>query len=193
MKYIGNCKDWVQDAWIERILSTDGDISPIHQPQNQQGELPAQQELYKNFCNAGFDKRNFYTNMYTQDKTENILDLNVEPPEVIDMTGRVWRWWFIKILPGQLAHWHFDPHTVYCKNAERYWIAFQDYEPGHIFTWEGGNLLSNYVKGDVYKFDRATMMHGVANIGMTPKYSLQCTVHEPNEDAPYDKKYYSFD
>jgi len=191
MKYIGNCKEWIQPEWINTILETDGNITPIHQPQNQSGDLPEQQELYKNFCDAGFDKRKFYTNMYTENKTAGFLNFKVDPPKLIDMTGKVWRWWFIKTMPGQLAHWHFDPHTAFCKNSERYWIALQDYMPGHIFTWEGGNIMTNYVAGDIFKFDYAMMMHGIANISMVPRYTFQCTVHEPNEGEYYNKKYYT--
>jgi len=191
MKYIGNCKEWIQPWWIERILSTDGDISPLHQPQNQNGELPEQKELYKNFCSAGFDKRKFCVNMYTQNKTTDILDFKVEAPELIDMTGKVWRWWFIKTMPGQLSHWHFDPHTVYYKDSERYWIALHDYEPGQIFTWKGGKLLTDFVAGDIFRFDQPHMMHGTANISMNPRYSFQCTVHKPEKVNLYNKKYYT--
>jgi hypothetical protein len=190
MKYIGNCKEWIQPEWIDRILNTDGDVSPLHQPHNQIGELPEQKELYANFCRAGYDKRNFYVNMYSGGKTKDVLDFNVQPPDLIDMTGKVWHWWFIKTMPGQLSHWHFDPHTVFCKNAERYCIALHDYEPGQIFTWEGGHLHTNFVAGDVFKFDYPHIMHGTANISMSPRYNFQCTVYEPGTIDNYDKKFY---
>lgn len=190
MKYIGNCKEWIHPDWIKRILETDGDICPLHQPSNQQGELPEQKELYKNFCSAGFDKRNFYVNMYTGGKTNDFSDFDVQPPKLINMDGKIWHWWFIKTMPGQLSHWHFDPHTVYYKNSERYWIALHDYQPGQIFTWKGGKLLTDFVAGDVFKFDEPHMMHGTANISMSPRYSFQCTVYEPEEVSSYKKTNY---
>jgi hypothetical protein len=189
MKYIGNYKEWVNPEWIERIKNSVGDECSIHQAANQQGDLPEQQELYRNFCKFGYDKKHFYVNMFTGGITKDILDFKVDPLPFINMEGKEWHWWFIKTLPGQLSHWHFDPHTVLHKNAERYWVALHDYQPGQIFIWEGGNLLTDFKLGDVFKFDYAAMMHGTANISFTPRYSFQCTVYDI-EDRVHKNKFY---
>jgi hypothetical protein len=188
MKYLGNVKNWIDQRWIDRILTTPGDPVPIHQPLNQQGSHPKQIELYDNFCKAGFDKRHFYVNMYTGGRTKDILDLEVPVPPIINVEGKIFHWWFIKTMPGQLSHWHFDPHCILHKTAERYWVALHDYVPGQIFVWEGGNILTDFVAGDVYQFDYAALMHGTANISMTPRYSYQLTVYDADDRV--EKKHF---
>lgn len=189
MKYIGNCKDWIEQEWIDRIMTTNGDPCPIHQPANQIGDHKKQIELYNNFVTAGWQDKDFVVNMYTQGITKEVLDLDITVPPIIPIEGRNYHWWFVKMNPGQVTHWHFDPHTIKHTTAVRYWMALQDYEPGHVFIWENGGFLDDYKAGDIYCFDFADLYHSVLNLGMIPKISFQMTVHEFGDEVHKEKFY----
>ena len=75
MKYIGNYKEWINPALIDRILSTPGDPTLLNQPKNWVGH-PAHEAWYKDFCKAGYNKLNFYSNMYMS-LTEDIKDFKI--------------------------------------------------------------------------------------------------------------------
>lgn len=192
MKYIGNCREWIKQEWVDRILNTDGDPCPLHQPENQQGSLEKQKILYSNFLKGGWNELNFVVNMYTPNKTSDLKGLDVTMPPLITTEGMNFHWWFVKTNPGQLTHWHYDPHTVMHSTAKRYWVAMQDYEPGHVFIWENGGFLSEYKSGDVYEFSEADLYHGVVNMGLTPRFTFQATVYEFGDEVP-KAKYYEVD
>jgi len=178
MKYIGNYKEWINPALIDRILSTPGDPTLLNQPKNWIGH-PAHEAWYKDFCNAGYDKLNFYSNMYMS-LTKDIEDFKITPP--IELDDKEWNWWFIKFLPGSVACMHYDPHTKLQKTATRYWMAMMDYQPGHVFVYEGGQMMKNYKAGDLYSFDHADLMHGVTNLSMTPRLTFQFTTFEKGDE-----------
>ena len=84
---------------------------------------------------------------------------------------------------------HYDPHTKLQKTATRYWMAMMDYQPGHVFVYEGGNMMKNYKAGDLYSFDHADLMHGVTNLSMTPRLTFQFTTFEKG-DKHIKKQFY---
>jgi hypothetical protein len=178
MKYLGNYRDWIQPGLLDRILSTQGDPTLLNQPLTWRGN-PNHEAWYKEFCSAGYDKRNFYSNMYNE-KTEDIKDFTIVPPIPVE-EGKNFNWWFIKFLPGSVACMHYDPHTKIQKTAERYWMAMMDYHPGHLFVYEGGGMMKNYKAGDLWKFDNADLMHGVTNLSMIPRVTFQFTTYYPND------------
>lgn len=185
MKYLGNFKEWIQPGLLERIVSTSGDPTLLNQPLTWVGH-PEHEAWYKTFCEAGYDKRSFYSNMYNE-KTADIKDFNITPP--IDIGDKDWSWWFIKFLPGSVACMHYDPHTKIYQTAKRYWMAMMDYHPGHVIVYEGGNMMTNYKAGDLWEWDNADLLHGVVNLSMIPRATFQFTTTERGDY--HDKvKYY---
>jgi hypothetical protein len=53
----------------------------------------------------------------------------------------------------------------------------QDYKPGHVFIYEN-QLFSNYKKGDVFLFESPESIHAAANVGFSPKLTLQVSCVE---------------
>lgn len=187
MKYLGNFKEWIQPGLLERLVETQGDPTLLNQPKTWEGH-PEHEAWYKTFCKAGYDKRNFYSNMYNEE-TEDIKDFTITPP--IDIGNCDWTWWFIKFLPGSVACMHYDPHTKIYRTAKRYWMAMMDYQPGHVVVSEGGHMMTNYKAGDLWTWDKADLMHGVVNISMNPRITFQFTTTERGDE--YNKPMYYID
>jgi hypothetical protein len=79
--------------------------------------------------------------------------------------------------PGDFMPMHVDPHTLYQPGSQRYWIAFQDWQPGHIMMYED-RVITNYKKGDIYSYEDANALHGAANIGYVPRIVLQVSTYD---------------
>jgi hypothetical protein len=178
MTFLGNYRDWINTSLLETIISTQGDPTLLNQPKTWT-DHPDHIKWYDTFCKAGYNTRNFYSNMYTK-MTEDIRNYEITPP--IDIGDKKWDWWFIKFLPGSVACMHYDPHTKIQETATRYWMAMMDYQPGHIFIYENKNMLTNYRAGDLYKFDRADLIHGVTNLSMSPRVTFQFTTFDPGNE-----------
>jgi hypothetical protein len=88
-------------------------------------------------------------------------------------------WWGIKMKPGNFMPVHRDPHTMdpvyhHCK---RYWMALQDWEPGHIFMYDR-EVLVDYKKGDVFAYPDAQEIHCACNIGNTTRLTFHFTTYD---------------
>lgn len=189
MKYLGNYATWIQPNLVEKIISTKGNPTLLNQPKTWTGH-PEHESWYESFCQAGYDKKNFYSNMYTK-MTEDIQEFTITPP--IDLGNRNWDWWFIKFLPGSVACMHYDPHTKIQSTAQRHWMAMMDYQPGHVFVSENGHMLSDYKAGDLWTFDHADLMHGVVNLSMHPRLTFQFTTFESGDEHKKKAFYYDQD
>jgi len=165
MKFIGNYKEWIQDQWIDEILSSRGTGRPG------EGKTPDSKEEeieYQKARDAGYNDKSIYFWMFDK----NNVTFKINPPFIISK----YHWWITKMLPGNFMPMHIDPHTLYEKNSQRYWIPFQDWEPGHIFLYKD-KVITDYKAGDVYIYDEAEALHGAANIGYTPRIVLQLSTH----------------
>jgi hypothetical protein len=87
-------------------------------------------------------------------------------------------WWGIKMNPGNFMPIHRDPHTYDPEfyDVKRYWMALQDWEPGHIFMYED-QVLVNYSKGDVYSYIDPQAIHCACNIGNNPRLSFHFSTY----------------
>ena len=165
MKFIGNYKEWIQDQWIDEILSSRGTGRPG------EGKTPDSKEEeieYQKARDAGYNDKSIYFWMFDK----NNVTFEINPPFILSK----YHWWITKMLPGNFMPMHIDPHTLYEKNSQRYWIPFQDWEPGHIFLYKD-KVITDYKAGDVYIYDEAEALHGAANIGYTPRIVLQLSTH----------------
>ena len=166
MQYIGNYKSWINPIWIEEILNNTGIGRPA---EGQQPNTTEMEEEYRKAKNAGYLDDTVYFWMF--DKSNTTFD--IAPPFI----NSSFHWWITKMLPGNLMPMHKDPHTLYEKNSQRYWIPLLDWEPGHIFMYED-QVITNYQAGDVWKYAEAGALHGAANIGFLPRIILQVSTHE---------------
>jgi hypothetical protein len=161
MNYIGNFSNWIQDTWIQEILSSIGQARPRDWPP----AFVIETAEYKRAQEAGYDLSAVNWWVYE----EKDVSFKITPPWV---TGR-YHWWITKLTPGQYMPMHTDPHT-HESDCVRYWIPFQDYVPGHIFVYKD-QMMFNYKRGDVYSYHDSQDLHGAANIGHSARIVLQVT------------------
>jgi len=175
MKFIGNYKSWIVEQKIMEYLtdcqweissfsSAVGKLSghPVLEKIRKQAE-PWYIDSKKSFSMLGPcspEMKKFTFNLPTLPEKRNKLD-----------------WWFIKLNPGEFQCMHVDAHTLDVKNLVRYTIFLQDWEPGHIFVLDD-NYVSNYKAGDAYEWSDPLSIHGPANIGFNPRYTLQITMND---------------
>jgi len=159
MKYIGNYKDWIDPKWMDIILNTDG--QPM--PKEWEAETEAEDVELSNVRNAGYNMNSINWWFYFK----HHLNVDINPPWCKNES----MYWFAKMNPGQFVPLHRDPVTF---PAKRYWMAMQDFEPGHVFIYgDDGNMIKDYKMGDVFEFNVSDMLHGAANISFSPRVVLQ--------------------
>jgi len=157
MKFVKNIG--IHQETLDYIISTTG----IRKP-----ELPIkdyQLKDYSKWVDAGYDLNRIGWEFYTGDSFNWTVPLPFE--------GNI-SWWFSKLNPGDIFPMHVDTYNE-TVNVKRYWVAYTDYQPGHIFTYDN-ILLTDYKAGDMFEFTDPTMNHGACNIGFTPKISLQISI-----------------
>lgn len=157
--------DWI-DTVVNEVLSKTGTLRP------QQGGKPAGAEgdrEWQRAIDSGYNPTDVYFQMFDES------NLIARIPN-FHTCGRQRHWWLTKMMPGNFMPMHVDPHTEQQDNADRFWIPLQDWQPGHIFMYEN-IVVTDYKKGDIYKYTDSTALHGAANIGFTPRIVLQITLH----------------
>jgi hypothetical protein len=168
MELIGNYADWIPLALMDHIKSQDGDTVPVWQPDRWKGHPMLDEARERARPGYSNNKHNFQQFNST---TEGMID--IELPTIPNDSRRMF-WWVVKLYPGQMQTMHFDPHLLSESNPGRYTMFLEDWQPGHIFTWED-KMLSNYKAGDLYRWSDPMCYHGVVNIGYEPRYTLQIT------------------
>jgi hypothetical protein len=161
MLYKGNFTEIFEPEALEFIINNQGDIRP------QTTIADYQSENFRQWKSAGFDMNKIRWEVFSGD-TPN-FNFSVSLP----FRGNI-KWWFAKLNPGDMFPLHLDTFPEN-ENVRRYWIACQDYSPGHIFAYDD-KILTGYKAGDTFMFDHNTVLHGSANIGFIPKISLQVAV-----------------
>lgn len=165
---IGNYADYIQQDWLDFIKSNQGIAKP-----NEQKTVESQEEQgqFDKLIKAGYDPTAIYHYVFH----EGNFTLNIPQPPW-DTTSN-YKWWFTKMLPGNFMPMHLDAHVLHLPNSKRYWVALQDWEPGHIFMYED-IVITDYKMGDVYVYDDQAALHGAANIGYNPRYILQISTYD---------------
>jgi hypothetical protein len=173
MELIKNYASWITPEFLEFIHTHDGDTMPVWQPDKWKGHplLDAAREKTR----TGYAHRNHDFQQFNP-ATDDMKHYNLQLP-VIPEDDRSQLWWIVKLYPGQMQPMHFDPHLLECVNPKRYTMFLQDWQPGHIFTWDN-QYISNYKAGDLFKWYDPMMYHGVVNIGHETRYTLQITTHD---------------
>jgi hypothetical protein len=166
MIYKGNYSSWIQDKWINYLLNNDGSPRPKTRSENPDSEE------FRIATVAGYDLNNIYWYHYTS--SNKTFPISLEIPFENERSNI---WWFIKMNPGMFMPMHRDPHTEEEINCRRYWMALQDYEPGHIFIYNK-ELIVDYKKGDIYMYDDSRELHGACNIGYTPRLVFNFSTYD---------------
>lgn len=162
MKYIGNCDEWIEDDFVKLLLTPNfGQKTPSI---SEHFEDPQ----YQYWINQGFPSDRISFTFIFQDH----FDHNITLPKQF---GDTKEWWFSRLDPGDIVPWHADKFKYDESNIERYWIAMQDYIPGHIFLYENKPFV-DYKKGDIFLFNNPTAYHGAGNLSFIPKLSLQVAI-----------------
>jgi hypothetical protein len=167
MHYIGNYKDWIDKNWVTEVLGSRGDGRPA---EGQKPDSPEMDQEYSKAKSAGYKDDEIYFWMFDK---KNVSFEITQPPWI---TGS-FHWWITKMFPGNFMPVHTDPHTQYQKNSKRYWMPWQDYQPGHLFLYKD-LVITNYKAGDVYVYEDSSAIHGAANIGHTPRIVLQISTYD---------------
>lgn len=172
MELIKNYADWITPEFMEFISTNDGDTVPVWQPDRWKGHPMLDEARERARFGYSNNKHNFQQfNM----KSKDMANVVFEPPVIEE--GRKVSWWIIKLLPGQMQAMHFDPILIELKNPTRYTLFLQDWQPGHIYTWDD-QMIANYKAGDLYRWTDPMCYHGCVNIGYETRYTLQITIHD---------------
>lgn len=165
MEFVGNYKSWIKQEWIDYLLMHDG----IKRPGS--GNNPDAPE-FKQALDAGYDLTQTYWHHYTNISCtfDVLLPIDIGPNLAHEL-------WFIKLMPGQFLPVHRD--IISNGFNTRYWMAMQDYEPGHIFICDKF-LLTDYKAGDLWKYKDASALHCACNIGYSPRLTFQFTTYDSN-------------
>ena len=166
MIYLGNFSTWIKQEYIDFMLSNDGTPRPSG------GRNPNSEE-FKKAQDHGYDLTKTYWYIYESDTFPfEIKSPIITEDEII--------WWGIKMNPGNFMPIHRDPHTYDPANfmVKRFWMALQDWEPGHIFMYED-QVLVNYKKGDIYSYPNPQAIHCACNIGNSPRLTFHFSTYQP--------------
>jgi hypothetical protein len=158
MIYVKNIKSYISDELIQHMLTHDGARKPDE-------VSDYQKPILDKWISSGIDTSKVGWEFFNSDNLVENLDL--------PFVGNV-RWWFSKLNPGDMFPLHLDTYPEQAQ-IERYWVACQDHQSGHVFM-SGDTVLQNYSAGDVFKFESTDTWHGACNLGFTPKISLQILV-----------------
>jgi hypothetical protein len=165
MKFVGNYKHWITKEVVDFLLNNDGT------PRPNGGENPDCEE-FKLAPQVGYDMTKTWWYFYNQKN----MPFDLVPPIETDKSVI---WWFIKMLPGNYMPMHRDPHVEHndIGNPKRYWMALQDYEPGHVFIYKD-TMLTNYKAGDLWEYEDANELHGACNISYIPRLTFLFTIYD---------------
>jgi hypothetical protein len=141
MELIGNYIEYIDESWIEHINNHHGVYIPLDLPKH---KVP--------IVTTGFwDTTKIYGIIYDWE------DINTPKLTQPPWTDEKFFYWFMKYQPGMICPVHVDNSPYNSKTDSRYTVynryvmLLQDYIEGHIFVYNN-KLITNYVKGDVYKY-----------------------------------------
>jgi hypothetical protein len=165
MQLVGNCLEKIPLQVVEKIKKTQGDV----RPSKIEFDQSYKKESFQKWIDAGYDLEKIKWSLYYAEHLDNMFS----PDGIVE---NITHWWFVKLDPGNIFPYHKDVFGNERK-VKRYWVACEDYKPGHIFSY-GTEVLTGYRAGDIFTLDAENIYHGAANIGFEPKISLQISALE---------------
>lgn len=173
MEYIGNYAEWITPSLMEHLKTSNGDTTPVWQPDRWQGHPLLDQ--YREMARPGYSHKAHDFQQFNEG-SKDMSNFAISLPD-LPKQRKLCFWWFVKLLPGQMQAMHIDPHLVEVKDPVRYTMFLEDFQPGHIFVYDD-KMISNYKAGDVFEWSDPMIVHGVVNIGYNTRYTLQITMHD---------------
>lgn len=165
MIHVGNYADWINQELIDFMMSNDGTARPGGGPN-------PDSEEFRKASEHGYDLTQTYWYIYEPHTLPFKITLPFDDREDF-------LWWGIKMKPGNFMPVHRDPHTMDPEyhQCKRYWMALQDWEPGHIFMYKN-EVLVDYKKGDVFAYPDAQEIHCACNIGNTTRLTFHFSTYD---------------
>lgn len=160
IKRLGNYKELIEGNFLQVIKEAPG----LRRPGDFGPESITKDKIASMWNDAGYDFNKIGWWIYFEKFFESKPNFPVEW-NVID-------WWFVKLSPGDLFPMHIDAFEGDPPNIKRWWMACEDYQPGHVFIYEG-KMLDEYRAGDLFEFNNPHAWHAAANLSFVPKISLQ--------------------
>jgi hypothetical protein len=191
MNYINNQKEYITPELMQILKNKKGDQVPIWDPERGHGHSLLEDITKKGLSWFGETIPNQTFTIFNFN-SEDMKDYNFVLPKLPKIGKNVF-WWFVRLNPGELQLMHYDMHVLgvfhqdnkfskvakvsSVSNIVRYTMFLQDWQPGHIFVYDD-KTISNYKAGDVFEWSDPELLHGVANLSFTPRYTLQITSHD---------------
>lgn len=190
MQYIGNQKEWITNDLLKLLADSNGDNVPLWTPDRWGGHplLDKMNDEGKAYFKDYIPDQHFHIFRSTSKDLEGYKFVLPELPVV----KKHLVWWFVKLNPGEMQLMHYDMHvlgsihsdsefnnvsnTTEVNQPVRYTMYLQDWQPGHAFI-HYDKTISHYKAGDIYEWSQADLLHGVANLSLTPRFTLQITMH----------------
>lgn len=161
MKLVHNISDWIPPWLINYLLDpAAGQSSPTINK-----EWKSSSSIAEFWTSNGYDLKKIHLRFFNEEDIPKRLLLP-------DFFNNPIEYWFSKLDIGTVFPLHRDTYKYDHDSIDRYWIALEDWQPGHIFQC-GSTVLCNYSKGDVFLFDSPKELHGAANFGLQAKISMQ--------------------
>lgn len=157
LKLICNIQNQIEPQWIDRILTSTGDLRPggeTAEASRAQAAAIAQNAVY-----PGAQWRFYY---------HTHLDCEAQPFDIPGVGS--YRWWFVRLDPGCVFPTHVD--TFDHPQQRRLWVPCTAAQQGHVFQI-AGQYVTNFAVGDVWEFADPLLPHGSANFSAVPKITLQ--------------------
>ena len=175
IKYIGNCADIID--WNKVILEINKNGPEYIGPRHDLGDnvighdeviVPIRQAGYK-FKKEGGNASwgMFFPNaQFSEDVVYTFMDF-------VGLTSFL-SCWISKVMPGDVAPWHWDVTDDSTTNEEenkikRFHCHIDQPKNGHVLIVED-HCFYNEEKGNVYQWPSRKSWHAGANAGLEPKY-----------------------
>jgi hypothetical protein len=172
MKYVGNFRHLIKDEWIEEVMKAPGKLVPKdYFPEG------ATKYIDANLGDAEYneDEARWFESGYKVSDTffSVIYDCDLNFKIDLPFASSNAHLWFTRMEPGQFIPIHVDRGRSNAgDNLKGYWMAWTDWEPGHVFMYED-EAISGYKVGDVYIYEDPRAIHCAVNIGMNTRLALQ--------------------
>jgi hypothetical protein len=165
MEYLGNYAELIQPEWIDFLIKNPGQLLPDNRECLLPDFHPQNVEIQSVWSNENKPKWNVF----------EIPDLPFTIPWPVKLGNNI-DWWVIKMSPGQIMPMHEDPCPD-VNHLQRYILALQDYEPGHVLIWDN-QLVKDYKKGDLFRFKNPMAAHGGCNLSNTVRLLAYLSVYD---------------
>ena len=173
---------WISPCWA----SEHRDLDYTHEQFNNSDDIAAWQR-------QGFTQQRFTGDMYDMRRPEPACITRLR--EILPM--RNFGWSFYRMRPGDVLPTHSDTYAAFRRVHDlgpdavirRYVIFLENWQSGHYFEIDG-MPITRWLAGDAVLWHGDTP-HLAANMGSTPRYTLQITGVIDLHNHPWQLQHYN--